>query len=171
MKRIIILFMLLALTLQFSYSQNIRELDVKNGFKSYKLGTSKSEIQRTLRLELLDNGKYRVLNNPDNLVFDLEVQEVWLGFDTSDKLITIFIIIKKGEQGGKIGLMGSYFNSIFGRYTDGGMLNEKDGYEIWKGEKVILFVVYKYAGLNYNWQSQILITTKDNFEKGVSSGF
>ena len=171
MKQKIFYLFLMSLIYNYSYSQSTNDLDAKNGYKSYKLGTPKSILLQTLRLEKNADGKYLVLNNPDKTVFDLNVQELWLDFDDADKLVSIFFKIKIGEKAGKVGLLGPYLSPLFGEATSGGMLNQSDAYEMWTGNNVVLMVVYDYIGLKENWQSTILITKKEYYKKKYNNEF
>lgn len=158
----IFLLFLFVINLNLCYSQSIEKLDQKNGFKSYKLGTPKKEIKYKFGLINTANNIHKVLNNPDKTVFDLEVESVILRFNHLDELVSIRILIRKGEKNGEIGVLGPYFDALYGRKTAAGKAETGgDVYEYWEGEKVLLYVYYEFLPHDHMWQPTILVSNID----------
>lgn len=82
-------------------SQNINELASRNGFKNYKLGTSKKGLQTRgvtlLKPEYLKNKpKVFQLISIEQL-FEHPVDVVWIQFDANDKLSGITLSLDVGK--------------------------------------------------------------------------
>lgn len=172
MKRTLFLFALFAISLNFTFSQSKANLDQKNGFKSYKLGTPKREVDAVNILKDLGNNVYMVTSNKDKTVFDLEVESVSLRFNHLDELVSIRILIRKGEKNGEIGVLGPYFDALYGRKTAAGKAETGgDVYEYWEGEKVLLYVYYEFLPHDHMWQPTILVSNIDAVMNQFNDGF
>ena len=158
----------------FILSQSINNLDEKNGFKSYKLGTSKLEIEKKFNLKKYDNEEntYLVVDSPDRNVFNYDVKGTFLTFDKNQKLGLIKIIAESNTGKGEIGALEPNFRTLFGMETETGSLEKKgDVYQTWQGKKVNLDVNYLYRGTEKGWITIIQIYTKSFMSESLNNGF
>ena len=172
MKMKYIFFSLLIST--FCLSQSINNLDEKNGFKSYKLGTPKIEIEKKFSLKKYDNEEntYLVVDSPDRKVFDYDVLGTFLTFDKNQKLGMIKILAESNTGRGEIGALEPNFRALFGKETETGELEKKgDVYQIWRGKKVNLDVNYLYRGTEKGWITLIQVYTKSFMYESFDNGF
>ena len=185
---------LLVLITNIVLAQNIGELDKKNGFKSYKLGSKKVEIQKRIDLDCLtkenpstfDKLKYaygcKVLSNPDKKVFSRTVKEVNLKFNENSELENIRIDLMPMLTT-NLEEMYTNFKELFGKYTDidyttsltKGTFIEIENKSLtaseiefnWKGEKVNLNIK-SYYNSKGTWSTIINVT---EYRTKLKNGF
>ena len=115
MKRIVvILFFLPMLILSSGYSQSLNDLDIKNGFRHFKFGTSPSQIKNIVKQanHTSQNSNvtyYNYVGSDIDYVFFVKVYEIQLGF-FNNKLFSIRIDFGNFEQ--KKDFSASEYNSL-----------------------------------------------------------
>jgi hypothetical protein len=96
MKQTFFYFLLIS---SISFSQNLNNLDLKNGFKQFKLGSSPGLIKDIVRNEGKENRLYNnnpnikcydYLGNGNEYIFNVEIESISLKF-FKDKLVSILV--------------------------------------------------------------------------------
>jgi len=144
-------FFFFLLISSISFSQNLNNLDLKNGFKQFKLGSSPDQIKNTVRNESKEN---RLFNNNPNIkcydyngnynetIFNVEIESISLIF-FKNKLVSISV---------SFGRVGNDFDKekydfvlyslevAYGKKWEFGKSNAKDFVEgaVWAGKNVTL---------------------------------
>lgn len=154
-------------------AQSTNLLDNKNGFKSYKIGTLKSDFEsKGLILEQVKSdivNMFYVKNNKENKLFDYDVKLIHLKFNKNNKLSVIMVTL---EQGVKLGAVGKYFTEIFGEKEFGGATDQQIPYEGWKGNNIGLYVYYHPPVNNYpDWQPLVYIYNINDEKTFLNDGF
>ena len=194
MNKILILFAVILL-FNNGHSQSTNDLDNKKGFKSYKLGKDKSTFEERLKLDCIQEGsddffekmKYfdgcKVFNNPDKNLFSFSIKELYLKFDTDNKLDEIKIELSP-MLSSNISELYDNFKYLFGKHTNLDHVNslvkgslvkiEKNHLTIseiritWKGKNVSLEIESFYNTNKFTWNTSVKIV---NLRKKIESGF
>jgi len=168
-----ILTALILLISSLVHSQSVKDLDDKNGFKSYKLGTSKELIDKIFGIvKVGPKENYIVIRNPEKKVFDFNVKRVELTFDKDNLLGCIDIILEEGQRNLEIGVLAPYFEALFGNKTGWGEVGDSgDGYERWAGKNVGLEVYYHYKGYQIGWIPEIKVYSLKFLKEISDDGF
>jgi hypothetical protein len=172
MKKILLLLLFITV---YSQSQSTDFLDKKNGFKSFKLGTSMSTFrQKGILLtqpEYLKNNKdknvYQVFTQVK--MFNYEVDVMWFRFNATNDLVEIILSIDAGKYPdvftGKLRvLFGTEQNYSI---SDSGIIQA-----LWRGKKVQLEVSHDPTlDYNPNYQTIVKILSITEYEKELINGF
>jgi hypothetical protein len=168
--------------------QDLSKLDEKNGFKTFKLGDSKSKYEGKLKFwKYIQNDNstgYFYTGNESELfnVFELSFDYIKLFFDNSNKLVGILILKEySGDDRNHYQialadnkkLLGN-FSSMFGKAT--GVINDEDKSSTslglsWVSNNVELMVTVNYYGFDTGSDNEIMIFKKEFLEGRINSGF
>ncbi len=155
MKRTILLLLLLHI-ITASFSQSIQELNKRNGFKHFKIGDSKAKFSKHLKyLSGPFDGqvtyKYVSDSTNDYSVFGYMFDGIVLGFDSNDKLSSVFILkeYKADDFGKALKDYSSILNSLMNLFGK----PQKDETEMsgnityfWTGQNISLYFSETYKG-------------------------
>ncbi len=169
------------------YSQSTSELDLKNGFKDFKLGDSYSKWKGTLVFESKDNQgiiTYRYTGNCCRQMFDKNLDATYLIFKQgilSAIILETELFYKAfdsnktflGYRDNDLDNANDHFKMLFGKPSgafkgDDGSVNFS-----WEGQKVGLISSYFMGPMEPNagpYQT-VLIYDKISLNKNIESGF
>lgn len=155
-------------------SQSIQNLDNKNGFKEYKLGTNKEVFVKKgivlLRPDYLleKENTYQVIDDNMN-IFDYPIDVLWFEFDDKNNLGGIFISVDVGNY---IDDFTTKLRSSFGKEQYGQPVNDDVFKFIWKGKKVQLeMTLNAYLDNKNKYQAILIINSLAHLSKKINSGF
>jgi hypothetical protein len=148
MKRVFYFFLLIS---SISFSQNLNNLDLKNGFKHFKLGSSPSMNKNIERNQGKEDRMYK--NNPNikcydyigtdtQSIFNVEIESIFLTF-YKNKLMGIFVSFgRPGNDFEKKDYDYVFYSleNAYGKNWEKGESNSSDFLNgvIWSGNKVTL---------------------------------
>lgn len=183
----LIVFILSALT-SISYSQDINNLDEKNGFKNLKFGAISSEIEDGLlyshRFESQKVDVYEYTPAPNSLltVFNTKFDNLYLLLDDDNKLVGIYLTKNYSSQlndhyksalDASLSLIDSY-TSVIGKGEYSISTENSSGTYSglgWKSKKVQLEVKVKYVGFNKDCVLSVQYFSVDHLTTLLDSGY
>lgn len=185
MKKITLLaFMLIATNSLFS--QSIKDLDTKNGFKEIKLSDNYSKWESDLKFSrnIGDDGKlYKYTGNCCEKLFEYKIDNIDLHFQ-DNKLVAIYITTVKLQESKDIsGKSTLYYGDdaqsinssiafLFGEPTSKRMPEDSDNIFLdWQGEDVMLSSKYIFLGTFSGDKMQITVALNSYVFRNLNNGF
>lgn len=169
-----------------AFAQSTNDLDIKNGFKEFKIGDDFSKWQPFLEYEgsgTDESKSYVYTGTCCNMVFQYPVEKIKLMFK-DNKVVLIHIMLKKFQE--EFAISGKYteyrnvdymniknsFQALFGEPTG---LDRPKGYDhvsyIWAGNKITLVSRYEDLGVMNGDRLFINIYSNSYSKEKLQNGF